>query len=96
VVGEEVVAGLGEKTITAHNFGANWSPFLDGTLQFGFTYNENLRSLEFGKERALRPSVRWRVSRGSYIDVAYQRTKTEFVLQKTETEGLTVDVKLFF
>lgn len=96
VVGEEIVAGLGEKTIAAHNFGANWTPFRDGTLQFVFAYNENLRSREFGKERALRPSIRWHVSRGSYIDVAYQRTRTEFIFQKTETKGLTVDLKLFF
>jgi hypothetical protein len=96
VAGEEVVTGLGEKTMTAHNIGANWTPFPDGTLQFFFAYNETVRSLDYGKERALRPGVRWRVSRGSYIDIAYQRTRTEFVFQKTETRGLTVDVKLFF
>ena len=50
-----------------------------------FVYNEALRDLEFGKERNTVGAVRWNLSRRSYIDVSYQRTRSEFALQTIES-----------
>jgi hypothetical protein len=96
VAGEEVIVGLGERTRRTHDLGANWAPFPDGTLQFLFAYDENLRSLEFGTERILRAGVRWFLTRRSYVDVTHQRIRSEFVFQRTDVRVLSVDVKLFF
>ncbi len=95
VVGQEVITGLGEGTRTTTDIGANWAPFPDGTLQFIFTYDEALRSLEYGTEQVLRAGVRWNVTSRSYIDFSYQNIRSEYTFQATRTKVLSVDVKLF-
>ena len=85
VLGEDVIAVTGEKTRTTHDIDVNWAPFPDGALQFMFAYDEALRDLEFGQERNIVGAVRWNLSRRSYIDVSYQRTKSEFTLQTIES-----------
>jgi hypothetical protein len=96
VAGEEVIVGLGERTRRTHDLGANWAPFPDGTLQFVFAYDENLRALEFGTERILRAGARWFLTRRSYVELAHQRIRSEFVFQRTDMRVLSADVKLFF
>ena len=96
VLGEDVVAVTGEQTRTTHDIGVNWAPFPDGALQFVFAYDEALRDLEFGQEARTIGAVRWNLSRRSYIDVSYQRTKSEFVLQTIESSVFSVRVRLFF
>jgi hypothetical protein len=96
VLGGEVLAVTGQQTRTTLDIGANWAPFPDGTLQFVFDYNEALRALEFGKDRSALAAVRWNVSRRSYIDVSYQRTKSAFVLLTTESRIFSVRIRFFF
>lgn len=96
VAGEEVIVGLGERTRRTHDLGANWAPFPDGTLQFLFAYDENLRSLEFGTERILRAGARWFLTRRSYVELTHQRIRSAFVFQRTDMRVLSADVKLFF
>jgi hypothetical protein len=96
VLGEEVIAFSGQRTRTTLNAGANWTPFPDGALQFVFAYNDALRDIEFGTDRSAVGSVRWNLSRRSYIDVSYQRTNSEFVFETTETRVFSVGVRLFF
>ena len=96
VLAEEVIAIRDEMTRTTHNIGANWAPFPDGALQFIFAYNEALRAVEFGKERNLLASVRWNVSRRSYIDVSHQRTRSEYAFLTTESTLFSFDVRVFF
>jgi len=96
VLAEEVIMSSDQKTRTTHNIGANWVPFPDGSLQFLFAYNEALRALEFGKEKTIRPGVRWNLSRRSYLDVTYQIITSEIVFQKTESNILSSSLKLFF
>ena len=95
VLSEEVLAISNEKTRLTHNIGANWSPFPDGTLQFLVAYSEALRPLEFGTERSFQPAVRWRFSRQSYVEVSYQRLRSEFILQTTESKIFSVNLKWF-
>jgi hypothetical protein len=95
VVGEEVIALSGQQTRTTLNLGANWLPFPEGTLQVIFAYNDSLRALEFGSDRSVLGSVRWNLSRRSFIDVTWQRTKSEFIVQTTESRVFSVSVRLF-
>jgi hypothetical protein len=44
------------------NFGSSWVPFPDGTLHFGFSWNENWRSSDNSWTRSIVPSVNWRVT----------------------------------
>ncbi len=95
VVGEEVVAVTGQQTMTTLALAANWAPFPDGALQFVFAYNDALRPLEFGRDRSTLASVRWNLSRRSYIDVSYQRTRSEFVFQTNESRVFSTSLRLF-
>jgi len=95
VVGQEVVAVTGQQTMTTLALSANWAPFPDGALQFVFAYNNDLRALEFGRDRNSLVSVRWNLSRRSYIDVSYQRTRSEFVFQTNESRVFSTSLRLF-
>ena len=94
-LGEEVLSVTDQPTRTTHDVGANWAPFPDGTLQLIFAYNEALRPLQFGKDRSTLGSVRWNISRRSYVDVTYQKTRSEFVTQTTKSRIFSVSVRLF-
>ena len=74
---------------------ANWTPFADGALQFIVAHNEALRTLEFGRDKNSVASLRWNLARGSYFDVSYQRTTSEFVFQTNESRVLSFTVRLF-
>jgi hypothetical protein len=95
VVGEEVVAVTGQNSMTTLNLAASWSPFPDGALQFTFAYNNALRPLEFGRDRNTLAAVRWNLSRRSYIDVSYQRTRSEFIFQTNESRVFSTSLRLF-
>lgn len=95
VVGGEAITATGQATRTTLDISASWAPFPDGTLQFVFASNGALRALEFGRDRSTLGGVRWNVSRQSYVDVSYQRTRSEFVNLKTESTILSARVRLF-
>ncbi len=94
-LGEEVITTPDQPTRTTHDIGVNWAPFPDGTLQFIFVYNEALRPLQFGKDRSTLGSVRWNLSRRSYLDVSYQKTRSEFVTQTNRSRIVSVSMRLF-
>lgn len=96
VYSEELLATTGEKTRRTHNVGVNWSPFADGSLQLIVAYDNALRPLEFGSERVFRPGVRWVFSRPSYIEISYQRIRSEYVFARTDSKVIGADVKIFF
>ena len=95
-LGGEVLVMTAQRTRTTLDVGVNWAPFPEGTLQFVFAYNEALRALEFGSDRNTLGSIRWNLSRKSYVDLTLQRTKSEFVFQTTESRIASVTVRLFF
>jgi len=95
VLGQEVLAVTGQQTRTLFDVGVNWAPFPDGALQFGFAHNEAVRSLELGNQRNTGGLVRWNLSRRSYLDVSYQKTRRAFVLETTDTRVFSVRVRLF-
>lgn len=95
VVGGEVITATGQTTRKTLDVSASWAPFPDGTLQFVFASNEARRALEFGRDRSTLGAVRWNLSRQSYVDVSYQRTRSELVNLKTESKILSARVRLF-
>jgi hypothetical protein len=95
VLGEEVVAAANQRTRTTHDVGVNWAPFPGGALQLIFAYNESLRALEFGTDASTLGAVRWNLSRKSYVDVSFQRTRSEFVTQRTASRVFSISVRLW-
>jgi len=85
----------GQETKVQQNYGLNWTPFPDGQLQFSFFYNESYLP---DRSRIIQPTLRWYLSsrRRSYIDLSYQRRSLESVGQKTETDVISSNLKIYF
>jgi len=86
----------GQRTEINQNYSINWSPFPDGALQFNISYNENLRSEDRLRERIFIPSVRYKLSNRSYLDLAYQMIRSDSQIQKTESQVVSSSLKIFF
>ncbi|WP_157046174.1 hypothetical protein [Geotalea uraniireducens] len=84
------------KTDTLMNYGANWSPFPDGTIQFNFSYNESLRTQDNSKIRLITPSLSWKVTSYSLLDVAYAFTTSDSITQTVDSKIFNVNYKIFF
>ncbi len=94
--GIEVIKQTGEDTRTTKNYGLNWVPFPDGALQFSFIFNEELRSEDNGLNRIIAPSLRWNITKRSFVDLTYQVIKSESNTQKTDSKIISSNVKIFF
>jgi hypothetical protein len=81
---------------TLQNYAINWSPFPDGALQFFLNYNENYRSDDNFKERILVPSIRYNLSKRSYIQLQYQRTRSKSDVQKIDSDLISTTLKIFY
>ena len=90
----DLSAPVNQKTTVTQNYGFNWSPFPDGTLQFRFFYNENLATGGI-KNRIINPGVRWNLSKRSYVDLSYQRNMNTSASQKVDENIFSVQVKIF-
>jgi hypothetical protein len=90
-----VVAETGQETSVQQNYGLNWTPFPDGQLQFSFFYNESYYP---DTSRVIQPTLRWYFSprRRSYLDLSYQHRNSESVGQKTETDIISSNLKIYF
>ena len=91
----EILAQKGQKIQTTQNYGLNWSPFPEGTLQFNFSYNESILSENNQKNRLITPSVRWNITRRSYLDLSYQYIHTSSKLEKSDSNGFSANLKIF-
>lgn len=86
----------GEEPRNIRNFNASWTPFPQGALRVNLNYNESYQSVTDSQTRNFIPSVRWAVTRRSYLEVAYQRLKTKSTLLKTENTGVFATLRLSF
>lgn len=75
-----VFSGVNVQQNTLTSYGVNWSPFPDGTLQFNFTYNQDLASLNSTKDTTILPNLRWNISRYTYMTISYLVFKSESVI----------------
>jgi hypothetical protein len=92
----ELNAAKDQKTETTQNYTINWSPFPDGALQFIIAYNENFRSEESLKERIFTPSVRYKLSSRSYVELTYQNLSSDSKIEKRESNLVSTNVKIYF
>jgi len=84
-----VIARKDRNTNTLQNYQATWSPLPDGDLQFNVAYYETLNSENDGKTRTITPSLRWRLMRNAYLNVAYTILTDKSVIQDSETKIFT-------
>jgi len=91
----DILAEKGQRIQTTQNYGVNWTPFPEGTLQFNFNYNENILSENNQKSRLITPSVRWNITRRSYLDLSYQYIHTSSKSEKSDSNGFSASLKIF-
>jgi len=92
----QIVTEQGKERQLLQNYSFNWSPFPDGALQFNLLYNETLRSEDRSKERNLTPSMRWKITKRSYLDLAYQTVRSENKTTRTHSRIFSSNLKIFF
>lgn len=81
---------------TLMNYGLNWSPFPDGAIQFGFGYNETMRSLERSKERLISPNLSWKVTSKSLLDLSYSFTSSTSREHSLDSKIFNATYRIFF
>ena len=86
----------GQKDRILQNYAINWSPFPDGALQFNIAYIENYRTEDHLVERIFQPTIRYNLSKRSYIDLTYQIIRSRSDIQKIDSNLLSTSVKIFF
>ncbi len=75
-----IFSGVNVQQTTLTSYGANWSPFPDGTLLFNCSYNQNLSSLNSTKDTLLSPSIRWNISRYAFLTISYLAFKSQSII----------------
>jgi hypothetical protein len=91
-----VIDEKARKVQTLQNYAINWSPFPDGVLQFNIAYNENYTSEDHLTERIFFPSIRYRLSKRSYIQVSYQLIRSRSDIQKIDSNLISTSLKIFY
>ncbi len=92
----QVIDEKGRKTQTLQNYAINWRPFPDGALQFNIAYNENFRSEDHLTERIFQPSIRYNLSKRSYIQLSYQLIRSKSDIQKIDSNLISTTLKIFY
>ncbi len=95
-----VFSGVNVQSSTIVNYGLNWSPFPNGTLLFNFSYSEDLNSLNSVKDTTILPTIRWNITRSTYLTVAYNIFRTKSVIinvpQNTSLDTLSTVLHVAF
>ncbi len=92
----QVIGQTGSPIQTLQNYAINWSPFPDGALQFTIAYNENYQSADHLKERIFVPSIRYNLSKRSYIQLQYQLIRSQSDIQKIDSNLIGTSLKIFY
>jgi hypothetical protein len=93
--GVNLASVTGTKTQLQQNYGLNWTPFPDGSLQFSFFYADNYYP---DHSRIIQPTLRWYpgLKRRSYFEFSYQYNDTVTGSQEVQTQIFTTTLKIFF
>ena len=92
----QVIDQKGREVQTLQNYAINWSPFPDGALQFNIAYNENYRSEDRLTERIFFPSIRYNITKRSYIQLSYQWIRSRSDVQKIDSNLIGTTLKIFY
>ena len=85
-----------QKNNITQNYGVNWSPFPDGTLQFNFSYQENIRNINAEWSRLISPGLSWKITRSANLELSYPLLRTTSLTGTTESETLSAIVRMSF
>lgn len=85
-----------EETRTLRNYSLNWSPFRDGTLQLGFSYNESIRPEDEALDKVISPSLTWKIRQATYLDINYALIDTKTADQETESVNFNARLRAMF
>jgi hypothetical protein len=85
-----------EKTTYLQNYALGWSPLSGGDLQLNMGYSESLRSSDKGSERSVGPTLRWKVTPRSALDVSYQMVTSKSISQKSNTNAFSARFQVTF
>ena len=91
-----IVDRTGTDTRTLQNYAVSWSPFPEGALQFLFTYNETLQSVENRRDTSIGPGLSWTISNHFFLEAFYNYQKTKTDSQKIESNNLFAKFRLTF
>ncbi len=91
-----VLKTSGSPTNTLQNYGINWSPFPEGTLQFNFAYNQNFNSIDNSKGTLISPSVTWQITSRTFLDVSYLILKSTSTAQSSDSKSYTLTLRKYF
>ena len=86
-------SGQGRKTL--QNYGANWSPFPDGALQFRFSYSETSRPEDQTTQRIITPGLRYKINTRSFLDLSYQSIRNQSASQIMDSTAVIAELKIF-
>jgi len=76
-------------------FNINWSPFPDGDLSFSIGYNETID--EASQElKTISPSLTWRVGRGIFLEVRYNRGTIESPVESADFDSYIMKLRFFY
>jgi hypothetical protein len=82
------------------NYAVNWSPFQGGALIFSFFYNESLRQLDNSRARTYGSTVRWNLTKASYLTFTYNilqyKSLSSAVLSHNRERIFLVEYRLNF
>jgi hypothetical protein len=97
-----LLASLGQlqqtdrKADLVQNYGLNWSPFPDGTLQFNFSYQENVRTQNEERSRLISPSLTWKITNRAILELSYPLLRTTSLSGATESETFSANLRMSF
>ncbi len=97
-----LLASLGQlqqtnrKTDLIQNYGLNWSPFPDGTLQFNCSYQENVRTLNEERSRLISPSLTWKITNRAILELSYPFLRTTSLSGTTASETFSANLRMSF
>lgn len=86
----------GQPSFTTSQYGANWSPFPDGTLHFNVSYVEQTQSADEARNRTLSTNVRWNVNPKTSIDAGHTWFRAESLFQEQRTDTFNANLRINF
>ena len=84
------------KMDVTQNYGVNWSPFPDGTLQFNFAFSENMRTVNSEQTRLITPSLSWQITSRILFDLAYPMVTTTSASGVSNVNIISSNLRLSF
>ena len=91
-----VLEQSGQRTDISQNYGVNWTPFPDGTLQFGVAYNQSMRNVNGESNRIITPSATWQITPRTLLQLSFPMISTDSDQGSTESQVYSAQLRTSF